>query len=230
MQHRQTSRRRRPATNNPRPMGQAGGGQSANRMDVRVRGNAHQLLEKYKQMARDSQQAGDRVASEFYLQHADHYFRVLNEGRLRQEEQRARRNGDAGEDYDRGVEDGDDSGERTERAERSRADGERADADSRSRRRRGRPERARDTAAAGAGGADAAAGGAEDAGDGREIEVLELHVSDGEAALAAFGRAAAAEPAAGGAVDAVDATDTAEEAPKPRRRGRPRKNPLPADS
>lgn len=216
MQHRQTSRRRRPASSNPRPMGQSGGGQSANRMDVRVRGNAHQLLEKYKQMARDSQQAGDRVASEFYLQHADHYFRVLNEGRLRQEEQRARRNGDQGDDAadrgfdDAGAEDAPDNG-RAERAER-------ADADSRSRRRRGRPERPRDNGRADDTGTDA---GGE---SGPEPEVLELHVSDGEAALAAFGRAAAADSA-----DVDPGADMAEEAPKPRRRGRPRKNPLPAE-
>jgi hypothetical protein len=67
------------------------GGQNANRLEVRVRGNAHQLLEKYKVMARDAHQAGDRVAAEYYLQHADHYFRVLNDSRIRGEEMRARR-------------------------------------------------------------------------------------------------------------------------------------------
>ena len=38
-------------------------------------------------MARDSQLAGDRVQSEYYLQFADHYFRVLSESRARFEEQ-----------------------------------------------------------------------------------------------------------------------------------------------
>lgn len=73
-----------------------------NRMEVRVRGNAHQLLEKYKQLARDASQAGDRVAAEYYLQHADHYFRTLSEFRARQEEQRIRQGGapQQRDDYD----------------------------------------------------------------------------------------------------------------------------------
>jgi hypothetical protein len=69
----------------------AQGSQGGNRLEIRVRGNAHQLLEKYKVLARDAHQAGDRVAAEYYLQHADHYFRVLNDSRIRQEEMRARR-------------------------------------------------------------------------------------------------------------------------------------------
>jgi hypothetical protein len=51
--------------------------------DIRVRGNAYQVLEKYLQLARDAGTAGDRVAAENFLQHADHYYRVvasLNEG------------------------------------------------------------------------------------------------------------------------------------------------------
>lgn len=72
-----------------------GGGQgprpdAGNRMDARQRGNAHQLHEKYKNLARDSQTQGDRVTAEYYLQYADHYFRVLNEHRVRQEEYRER--------------------------------------------------------------------------------------------------------------------------------------------
>jgi hypothetical protein len=48
-------------------------------------------LEKYKSMARDAQLAGDRVQTEYYLQYADHYFRVLGESRARFEDQRPRR-------------------------------------------------------------------------------------------------------------------------------------------
>ncbi|MDW8415852.1 MAG: DUF4167 domain-containing protein [Thermaurantiacus sp.] len=89
MNNRQNGRRRRGGGGGgPRPMGM---GQGANRLEVRVRGNAHQLLEKYRQLARDAHQAGDRVAAEYYLQHADHYFRVLNDARIRHEEIRARR-------------------------------------------------------------------------------------------------------------------------------------------
>ena len=45
---------------------------------MRVRGNAHQLLEKYLALARDAQAAGDRIAAENYSQHAEHYFRTIN--------------------------------------------------------------------------------------------------------------------------------------------------------
>jgi len=51
--------------------------------EFRVRGNAYQVLEKYLQLARDAGTAGDRVAAENFLQHADHYYRVVaaqNEG------------------------------------------------------------------------------------------------------------------------------------------------------
>jgi hypothetical protein len=71
-----------------------GGGNSpdrGNRIDNRARGNAAQLLEKYKALARDAQMQGDRVNTEYYLQFADHYFRVLSESRARFEEQQQQR-------------------------------------------------------------------------------------------------------------------------------------------
>nr|WP_264820504.1 DUF4167 domain-containing protein [Acetobacter pomorum] len=46
--------------------------------DVRVRGTAQQLFEKYLQLGRDSTGSGDRVAAEAYFQHAEHYFRIMN--------------------------------------------------------------------------------------------------------------------------------------------------------
>ncbi|WP_366142400.1 DUF4167 domain-containing protein [Acetobacter indonesiensis] len=46
--------------------------------DVRVRGTAQQLFEKYLQHGRDATGAGDRVAAEAYFQHAEHYFRIMN--------------------------------------------------------------------------------------------------------------------------------------------------------
>lgn len=88
--NRQAGRRR--GRNNPRQNGggNRGGGDSGNRIDSRARGNAAQLLEKYRNMARDAQMAGDRVNAEYYLQFADHYFRVLADNRARQEEQQQR--------------------------------------------------------------------------------------------------------------------------------------------
>ena len=84
--------------------GQNLGGQPGNRQDNRQRGNAAQLLEKYKSMARDAQLAGDRVQTEYYLQFADHYFRVLSENRARFEDQNQRRPRDEEMDEEDGEE------------------------------------------------------------------------------------------------------------------------------
>src|SRR5690349_315213 len=46
--------------------------------DVRVRGNAYQVFEKYLALARDASAAGDRIAAENYYQHAEHYYRIIN--------------------------------------------------------------------------------------------------------------------------------------------------------
>src|SRR5476651_1119898 len=45
--------------------------------DVRVRGNAHQVYEKYQALAREAAAMGDRIQAEAYYQYADHYFRVI---------------------------------------------------------------------------------------------------------------------------------------------------------
>jgi hypothetical protein len=50
----------------------------SNGPDVRVRGTAQQLFEKYLQLGRDATGSGDRVMAESYFQHAEHYFRILN--------------------------------------------------------------------------------------------------------------------------------------------------------
>ena len=92
--------------------GQNLGGQPGNRQDNRQRGNAAQLLEKYKSMARDAQLSGDRVQTEYFLQFADHYFRVLSESRARFEEQNPRRQRDD-EDEDEGDEEMAEAGEET---------------------------------------------------------------------------------------------------------------------
>ena len=46
--------------------------------DVKVRGTAQQVLERYLALARDATSAGDRVAAEGYYQYADHYHRLAN--------------------------------------------------------------------------------------------------------------------------------------------------------
>lgn len=50
----------------------------SNGPDVRIRGTAHQVCEKYLALAKDASSAGDRVLAESYLQHAEHYQRVIN--------------------------------------------------------------------------------------------------------------------------------------------------------
>jgi len=127
--------------------GQSLGGQPGNRQDNRQRGNAAQLLEKYKSMARDAQLAGDRVQTEYYLQFADHYFRVLSESRARFEDQRRARGEDL--DEDEGDEDyegaeaeasNDERPERQERADRGDR-GDRQDRGPRPNRREREPRR-----------------------------------------------------------------------------------------
>ncbi len=49
----------------------------SNGPDVKIRGNASHIAEKYLQLARDAQSAGDPIASESYYQHAEHYFRLI---------------------------------------------------------------------------------------------------------------------------------------------------------
>ena len=45
---------------------------------MKIRGNPHQIFEKYQALARDAHTAGDRVMEENYAQHAEHYYRLAN--------------------------------------------------------------------------------------------------------------------------------------------------------
>ncbi|KAA6206311.1 MAG: DUF4167 domain-containing protein [Candidatus Tokpelaia sp.] len=45
--------------------------------DVKIRGNAQHIADKYLALARDAQASGDRVMGENYLQHAEHYLRII---------------------------------------------------------------------------------------------------------------------------------------------------------
>ena len=113
MNNRQSGRRRgRNNNGNNNNRSQSGGGRGgvdqANRIDSRARGNAAQMIEKYRNLARDAQLSGDRVQTEYYLQFADHYFRVLSDFRARQEEKAAANGQERGPDRHReirGVED-----------------------------------------------------------------------------------------------------------------------------
>jgi hypothetical protein len=104
---RNNQNRRRRGGNGPRPQQMSGGNNYGNRLDNRQRGNASQLLEKYRALARDAQQAGDRVTAEYYLQYAEHYYRVLGDYRDKQPEQGRQRGRDFYEEDGAGY--GDDS-------------------------------------------------------------------------------------------------------------------------
>ena len=122
---------------------QGGGGQgqrdSGNRIDSRARGNAAQLLEKYKNMARDAQMSGDRVNTEYYLQFADNYFRVLADQRGRTDDQPQRRTRDDFDQFD-DIDDFGDEGEPIRGEEQARA----SEADAPQRERGDRGDRGRD--------------------------------------------------------------------------------------
>jgi hypothetical protein len=49
----------------------------SNGPDVKIRGTANHIAEKYLQLARDAQSSGDPVGAENYFQHAEHYFRLI---------------------------------------------------------------------------------------------------------------------------------------------------------
>lgn len=50
----------------------------SNGPDVRIRGTAAQIYEKYMALAKDANATGDRVLAESYLQHAEHYQRLTS--------------------------------------------------------------------------------------------------------------------------------------------------------
>src|SRR5438094_6597161 len=50
----------------------------SNGPNVKIRGNAYQVFERYVALAREAQTSGDRVAAENLYQHAEHYFRMMN--------------------------------------------------------------------------------------------------------------------------------------------------------
>ena len=137
MNNRQNGRRRgrnnNGSNNNNRPQsGGRGGVDQANRIDSRARGNGAQMIEKYRNLARDAQLAGDRVQTEYYLQFADHYFRVVSDFRIRQEEKNAANGQERSHDRSReirGVEDfdGHDDADSDFEADTGRDDGDNGD-------------------------------------------------------------------------------------------------------
>src|SRR5271169_5911005 len=55
----------------------------SNGPNIKIRGNAYQVFERYVALAREAAASGDRIAAENLYQHAEHYFRVMNAKRRR---------------------------------------------------------------------------------------------------------------------------------------------------
>lgn len=71
--------------------------------DVKIRGTAQHIAEKYAALARDAQSSGDRVMAENYLQHAEHYNRIIAAAQAQMQERFQR--DDRGDYADRDVDD-----------------------------------------------------------------------------------------------------------------------------
>jgi hypothetical protein len=83
MDMRQGPHKNRSRSRGRRPTGGGGGGNQSGRVyesngpDVKVRGTAQTVADKYLQLARDAHSAGDTVMAEGYFQHAEHYLRIV---------------------------------------------------------------------------------------------------------------------------------------------------------
>ncbi|VDC30151.1 DUF4167 domain-containing protein [Pseudogemmobacter humi] len=119
---RSSKKRSRSSQNRPRSLGNI-----VNRVfdssgpEGKVRGTPQQIIEKYQMLARDAQLSNDRVAAENFLQHAEHYTRMLAEAqRELAAEQEARQQQYQQQNGNREFRDRNDRGDRSDRGERDR--------------------------------------------------------------------------------------------------------------
>src|SRR5476651_2885178 len=99
----QNKRMRGRPTNNRRGPNPLTRSYESNGPDVKIRGNAHHVAEKYLQLARDAHTGGDPVGAENYLQHAEHYYRLIaaaQAAQLQQQNGSARPPGESEDDMD----------------------------------------------------------------------------------------------------------------------------------
>ncbi len=94
----------------------------SNGPDVKIRGTASHVAEKYMQLARDAQSSGDPVAAENYFQHAEHYFRLIAaaQDQFRQTQPfgyRPEGSGGAADSRDDNFDDGEDEPQRDQQRE-----------------------------------------------------------------------------------------------------------------
>ena len=115
MRQGQQNRRGRGRNNNRKSHNPLARSFESNGPDVKIRGTPAHIAEKYLSLARDAQSSGDPVLAENYLQHAEHYTRIIMAYReqlqqpgdmsQRQRPAHARAEGDVGDEF------GDDDGE-----------------------------------------------------------------------------------------------------------------------
>ena len=94
MRYRKNRRHRHRSNDRGRPFRVNGGDQvslrSSSGLNDRMRGNnrshqsAEKLVEKYNALAKEAKSSGDKILSENYFQHADHFMRVVDEKNLNQ--------------------------------------------------------------------------------------------------------------------------------------------------
>jgi len=171
---RQRGRGRKPGSNNNRNF-------ESNGPDVKIRGNAAHVYDKYMQLARDATSSGDRVMAENYYQHAEHYLRIVQANQPKRE--------------DADAEDGRRPSRRQDQAERGQdgagaesTDAAQGEGEARSRSRRSRGRRRDEDTAQPAAGDDPLQVVTPDAGDDAPAAQAEAGEGEGEADAPRRGR------------------------------------------
>jgi len=72
----------------------------SNGPDIRIRGTAHQICEKYVTLAKDARATGDYVTAESYLQHAEHYQRIISSWNEQNDQFKPVQNAQYDDDFD----------------------------------------------------------------------------------------------------------------------------------
>ena len=92
----------------------------SNGPDIKIKGSASQIVEKYLSLSRESQSSGDPIAAESYLQYADHYQRIVDANELKI--QRSQNHSTGEQVIFKGYEENDQSKEKTITKNQSNSD------------------------------------------------------------------------------------------------------------
>lgn len=92
----------------------------SNGPDIKIKGSASQIVEKYLSLSRESQSSGDPIAAESYLQYAEHYQRIVDANELKI--QRSQNHSTGEQVIFKGYEENDQSKEKTTAKNQSNSD------------------------------------------------------------------------------------------------------------